>query len=437
MRFAFPLKLAMVALVLATPFTAAAAGKCDRLVATGAADNPPFLWRDPQNPKRLIGANADLLGQIADSLDLKLDLLYTGDRTKALEEVRSGRVDVLADATLTVQRLEELDFVHPAILQLQTVAWVRNEPGFFYASREDLGGHAGLIAGTTRFGREFAAFATKYLQSQPVADLAQGLKRVKGESLGLLGLIDPLLDRVVRAKVRARFGGRLKGIMSGGARLDPEIGRFFLALGLPVMQGYGQTEAGPVVAANPPDRIRIDTAGRPLPNVELRIAEDGEIMVRGNLVMQGYWGNEEATKAAITEDGWLHTGDVGALDADGYLRITDRKKDFIKTNGGDMVSPARVEGMLMQQPGIAQAVVAGDGRPHLVALIVPAEGTDEVAVTLAVEAANKRLAVAERVRKWRLVEPFTIENGMMTPTQKIRRPAVLGEFREAISGLYR
>jgi long-chain acyl-CoA synthetase len=153
--------------------------------------------------------------------------------------------------------------------------------------------------------------------------------------------------------------------------------------------------------------------------------------------MQGYWGNEEATKAAITADGWLHTGDVGALDADGYLRITDRKKDFIKTNGGDMVSPARVEGLLMQQPGIAQAVVAGDGRPHLVALIVPAEGADEVAVTLAVEAANKRLSVAERVRKWRLVEPFTIENGMMTPTQKIRRPAVLGQYREAVSGLYR
>lgn len=267
--------------------------------------------------------------------------------------------------------------------------------------------------------------------------LSQGLKRVKGESLGLLGLIDPLLDRLVRAKVRARFGGRLKGIMSGGARLDPEIGRFFLALGIPIMQGYGQTEAGPVVAANPPNRIRIDTVGLPLPGVEVRIAEDGEILVRGELVMQGYWGNEEATRAAITADGWLHTGDVGALDADGYLRITDRKKDFIKTNGGDMVSPARVEGLLMQQPGIAQAVVAGDGRPHLVALIVPAEGADEVAVTLAVEAANKRLSVAERVRRWRLVEPFTIENGMMTPTQKIRRPAVLGQYREAVAGLYR
>lgn len=265
--------------------------------------------------------------------------------------------------------------------------------------------------------------------------LRQGLRRVNGEPLGLLGLIDPLLDRLVRAKVRARFGARLKGIMSGGARLDPEVGRFFLALGIPIMQGYGQTEAGPVVAANPPDRIRIDTVGLPLPNVEVRIAEDGEILVRGDLVMQGYWGNAEATRAAIV-DGWLHTGDIGALDAEGYLRITDRKKDFIKTNGGDMVSPARVEGLLMQQPGIAQAVVAGDGQAHLVALIVPAEGADEVTVTLAVEAANKRLAVPERVRKWRLVEPFTIENGLLTPTQKIRRPAVLGRHREAVAALY-
>ncbi|MFQ3622033.1 MAG: long-chain fatty acid--CoA ligase [Acetobacteraceae bacterium] len=274
---------------------------------------------------------------------------------------------------------------------------------------------------------------------QRLFDLALelGLRRVRGEPLGPLRLIDPLLDRLVRAKVRARFGGRLKGIMSGGARLDPEVGRFFLALGVPVFQGYGQTEAGPVIAANPPGAIRIDTVGRVLPGVEVRIAEDGEILVRGDLVMQGYWNNEAATRAVIDEGGWLHTGDVGALDADGYLRITDRKKDFIKTNGGEMVSPARVEGVLTQQPAIAQAVVAGDGRPHLVALIVPAEGADEAAVTLAVETANKMLSVPERVRRWRLVDAFTIDNGLMTPTQKVRRPAVLAAHREVLAGLYR
>ena len=208
MRFAFALKSALIALALAAPLTATAAGKCDRLVATGAADNPPFLWRDPQNPKRLVGANADLLGQIAESLGLKLELLYTGDRTKALDEVRSGRVDVLADATLTIQRLEELDFIHPAIVQLQTVAWVRNEPGFFYSSREDLRGHPGVVVAGSRYGSEFDAFAKANLQLQQAPGLEQGLRQlIEGdrqyllhERYGTIAAADALglLDKVQR-----------------------------------------------------------------------------------------------------------------------------------------------------------------------------------------------------------------------------------------------
>lgn len=213
MRFAFALKSALIALALATPLTATAAGKCDRLVATGAADNPPFLWRDPQNPKRLIGANADLLGQIADSLGLKLDLLYTGDRAKALDEVRSGRVDVLADATLSVQRLEELDFVHPAFIQLQTAAWVRNEPGFFYASREDLKGHGGLTVGAGRFGSEFDAFAKSSLQLQQVNSLDQGLQRL------VAGGSDYLLHERYSTVAAADASGLLDKIQ----RLDPPV----------------------------------------------------------------------------------------------------------------------------------------------------------------------------------------------------------------------
>ncbi len=198
--------------------------------------------------------------------------------------------------------------------------------------------------------------------------LQSGLRRLDGGRRSLLGrAMDPLLDRLVRRQVRDRFGGRLKGVMSGGARLEPEVGRFFLALGIPVLQGYGQTEAGPVIAANPPHAIRIDTVGPPLRGVELRIADDGEILVRGDLVMAGYWGQPEATAAAI-EDGWLHTGDIGVLEADGYLRITDRKKDMIVLSGGENVSPARVEGMLVAEPEIAQAVVLGDGKPALSAL---------------------------------------------------------------------
>ncbi len=266
--------------------------------------------------------------------------------------------------------------------------------------------------------------------------LAAGLKRLRGEPLGALALLDPLLDRLVRARVRARFGGRLKGIMSGGARLDPEVGRFFLALGVPILQGYGQTEAGPVISANPPGLIRIETVGRPLPGVEVKIADDGEILVRGDLVMQGYWNNPEATAAVLDSEGWLHTGDIGHFD-EGYLVITDRKKDFLKTSSGDMVSPARVEGVLMRSPAIAQAVVAGDGRPHLVALIVPAETADEAAVALAVETANKNLAVHERIRRWTIVPPFTLDNQLLTPTQKVRRKAVLTRYAEAVASLYR
>ncbi len=260
-----------------------------------------------------------------------------------------------------------------------------------------------------------------------------GLKRVDGHRLTLPErVLDPLLDRFVRAKVRARFGGRLKAAMSGGARLEPEVGRFFLALGLMIMQGYGQTEAGPVISANPPDGIRIDTVGRVLQGVDLRLAEDGEILVRGDLVMEGYWGTPDAT-AAVIRDGWLHTGDIGELDDDGYLRITDRKKDMIVLSGGENVSPAKIEGMLMAEPEISQAVVAGDGRSSLTALVVPADGHDDVSAALAVNRVNLRLSVTERIRRHAVVPPFTVENGLLTPTHKIRRMLVIRANTAALS----
>lgn len=266
--------------------------------------------------------------------------------------------------------------------------------------------------------------------------LGIGLKRIDRAPLSLAErVLDPILDRLVRAKVRARFGGRLVAAMSGGARLEPDVGRFFLALGIPIMQGYGQTEAGPVISANPPDAIRIETVGPPLVGVDLRLAEDGEILVRGDLVMDGYWGRPDDTAAAIV-DGWLHTGDIGVLDPDGYLRITDRKKDMIVLSGGDNVSPAKVEGVLMAEPEIAQAVVAGDGRAGLSALLVPAEGFDDVGVAVAVSRANHRLSVTERVRKHAVVEPFTVENGLLTPTQKIRRLMVARTHEEVLRRLH-
>ena len=262
-----------------------------------------------------------------------------------------------------------------------------------------------------------------------------GEHRAEGARLGPVGwATDRALDRLVRRKVLERFGGKFRAMMSGGARLEPDVGRFFQALGIAVMQGYGQTEAGPVISANPPDATRIDTVGRPLEGVEVRIAEDGEILVRGDLVMDGYWGRPADTLAAI-RDGWLHTGDIGALDADGYLRITDRKKDMIVLSSGEKVAPARVEGRLAAAPQIAQAVVFGEGGAGLAALVVAAEDYDDAAVAAAISEINKHLAVHERVRRHAVVAAFTVDNRLLTATQKVRRHLVLAEHADLVGRL--
>ncbi len=225
---------------------------------------------------------------------------------------------------------------------------------------------------------------------------------------------------------------------------------------MPLLQGYGQTEASPVVSANPPNRIKIDTVGPPLDGVEIKFAEDGEILVRGEAVMKGYWNDPEATRRTI-ENGWLHTGDIGKLDKDGYIVITDRKRDFIKNSGGDMISPARVEGELMMQLEIGQAMVFGDRRPYLVAVIVPRQefldqftrerrrdgdgvaldGALHKAIAAAVDRVNAKLPMAERIRRFVVArEPFSIQNGLMTPTLKIKRHAIRDVYGESLAQLY-
>jgi long-chain acyl-CoA synthetase len=264
--------------------------------------------------------------------------------------------------------------------------------------------------------------------------LALGLRRMDGPPLGLLERVqDAVLDRLVRQKVRQRFGGRLQAMVSGGARLDPDLSGFFLALGLPVIQGYGQTEAGPVVSVNMPWNNHRATVGPPLPGVEIQLAEDGELCIRGDLVMDGYWNQPAATDAAI-RDGWLHTGDVAEL-SEGRIRITDRKRDFIKTLGGDMVSPAKIESLLMAEPEIHQAVAAGEGQPGIVALLVPADGMADK-VQAAVARVNAKLATIERIRKTATVSPFTVENGQLTPTMKIKRRVVLEAHAAEVEALY-
>ena len=257
--------------------------------------------------------------------------------------------------------------------------------------------------------------------------------------------LDGLLDKLVRAKVADRFGGRLKAFVSGGAPLNPEIGTFFLALGVRILQGYGQTESAPVISCNPVTGVRIHTVGPALTGVTVKIAKDGEILVQGELLMDGYWNNPEAT-AEVLVDGWLHTGDIGMLDEDGYIQITDRKKDIIVNTGGDNISPQRVEGMLTIEPEIGQAMVFGDRRPHLVALLVVDEefaktvsNEEELRTKLsdAVAMVNKKLSMIERIRRFTVAdEAFTTDNEMMTPSMKIRRHVITAKYGEALEALY-
>ena len=254
--------------------------------------------------------------------------------------------------------------------------------------------------------------------------------------------MDGLLSLTLRRKIRSKIGGRQKAWVSGGAPLNPEVGMFFESIGITFLQGYGQTETGPVLACNRPRAgIKLDTVGPPVKNTEVRIAEDGEIMVRGELVMHGYWRNPEET-ARVLKDGWLATGDVGHFDDKGRIKITDRKKDILVNDKGDNVSPQRIEGMLTLQPEIAQAMVYGDRRPHLVALLVPdpeiASAPDvHQRLQLAVERVNADLSVIERIRRFITAdEPFAIDNEQLTPSMKIRRHVISKVYGERLNALY-
>jgi long-chain acyl-CoA synthetase len=273
--------------------------------------------------------------------------------------------------------------------------------------------------------------------------LSIGAKKYEGQRSPLDLPMDAILSLTLRKKVRARFGGRIKAMVSGGAPLNPEVGIFFQSLGLTFLQGYGQTEAGPVISCNRPRAgIRLETVGPPVKDCEVRIAEDGEIMVRGENVMKGYWRNPDET-ARVLRDGWLATGDVGHLDEKGRVVITDRKKDILVNDKGDNVSPQRIEGMLTLQSEIAQAMVYGDRRPHLVALLVPdpeiANAPDlHARLQKAVDRVNADLSVIEKVRRFILAdEGFTIENEQLTPSLKIRRHVISDVYGERLDALYK
>ena len=298
--------------------------------------------------------------------------------------------------------------------------------------------------------------------------LGLAARRVAGTSRLTDRALDALLERTLRPKVRARFGGRMKALVSGGAPLNPEIGLFFQAMGLTLLQGYGQTESAPVAAVNRPRAgIRMDTVGPPLADTEIRIAPDGEILIRGELVMHGYWRNDAETAKVLKVDPaepdkgpWLHTGDIGVIDEAGRIRITDRKKDMIVNDKGENISPQKVEGMLTLQPEIAQAMVIGDRRPYVVGLIVPdcewtldwaqangvpfnfkslqANPAFRAAIRAGLDRVNADLSVTERVRQFTFAdEPFSIDNEELTPSMKIRRHKLKDRYGPRLDTLYK
>jgi long-chain acyl-CoA synthetase len=331
--------------------------------------------------------------------------------------------------------------------------------------------HPTVIAAVPRF---FEKIYTRIMEQGSAKSGLQG--RIFDWSMGVARLAAPwrcngkpaslglklkwlIADKLVYAKIRAGTGGKLRMVFSGGAPLSKDLGEFFWSIGVPIYQGYGLTETSPILTSNYPQN-RVGSSGRPIPNVLIRIAADGEILAKGPCVMQGYYKNADATREAVDEDGWFHTGDIGHLDSDNYLFITDRKKDLIKTAGGKFVAPQPIENALKTSPYILNAMLVGDQRRFVVALIVPNPATvsskaqsngirfhshDEMAehpwVRSLIEGEVGRLTANlgqwETIKRFALLpEDFTFDNGGLTYTLKLKRRAVEQKYRDAIDRLY-
>ncbi|MDA9090309.1 long-chain fatty acid--CoA ligase [Pelagibacteraceae bacterium] len=264
-----------------------------------------------------------------------------------------------------------------------------------------------------------------------------GKKLLKKEDLKLKDkIINFICENFVRKKIRQQFGGNLQAFISGGGALDQEIGEFLNAIGLPTLQGYGLTEASPVVSCNLPDLVRVNTVGPPFSTNKIKINNDGEILVKGENVMLGYWNDEKATNEII-KDGWLHTGDIGLIDSKGYLTITDRKKDIIVNLGGDNISPSKVENFLCLNENIKQAFVYGDKKNYLVAIIVVELGTIHADIKEIIQNLNKKLTLIEKIKKFIFIEKeFTIDNRMLTPTLKLKRKEISKNYKQQLEKLY-
>ena len=266
-----------------------------------------------------------------------------------------------------------------------------------------------------------------------------GTKKFKNIKLSFSeNIFNLILDKLVRKKVKNNFGGRLEAFISGGGPLDSQVGEALNALGLKTLQGYGLTETSPVVSCNLLNKVKVDTVGPIFPGVEVKLAEDGEILVKGENLMLGYWNNKEATEQTI-KDGWLHTGDIGEFDEDNYLKITDRKKDIIVSLGGDNIAPSKIENLLTLSPEIEQACVFGEQKNYIAALLVlssESKSSDED-IQRYIDEVNKDLTQPEKIKKFIFIdEPFSIENNLMTPTMKVRRHEVQKKYQNQIDQLF-
>ena len=269
--------------------------------------------------------------------------------------------------------------------------------------------------------------------------LQLGEKKVLGVQMSFFEkIVNFILDLIVRKKIKNQFGGKIRAFISGGGPLDYNVGLFLNSLGLPTLQGYGLTEASPVVSCNPINKIKIDTVGKIFKDVSVNIASDGEILVKGENLMLGYWNNKTETEKII-KNGWLYTGDIGEIDNEGYLKITDRKKDIIVNAGGDNIAPSKIENLLANYPEIIQSYIYGDKKNYLVALIVVSKELEDRKnkIKVIIDKVNQELSIIEKIKKFIIIDdPFTIENQMLTPTMKIRRHQIKKVFGEQIEKLY-
>ena len=269
--------------------------------------------------------------------------------------------------------------------------------------------------------------------------ISLGKKKLNNENFNFIeSIVNFILDKLVRKKVKTQFGGRLEAFVSGGGPLDQQVGETLNALGLKTLQGYGLTETSPVVSCNPLHRIKVDTVGPIFPGVEVKLADDGEILVRGENLMIGYWNNDDATNETI-KDNWLYTGDIGEFDQDGYLKITDRKKDIIVSLGGDNIAPSKIENLLTLSAEIEQVCVFGEQKNYIAALIVVNKEINASKETIQkiIDQINLELTQPEKIKKFSIIdEPFTIENNLMTPTMKVRRHEVQKKYSNIINQLF-